>query len=58
MCQNGWKVAAMADVKLLQHSVAPGDVLFVTLPALQVLRRQRVVAIQGDDLSNFLVEPA
>ena len=42
----------MADIQLLQHSVAPADVLLGAPAALEVLRRQRIEAVQGQYLPD------
>ena len=56
--QHSWEVAPMSSIQLVQNAVAATDVLLVALAALQVLRRQRVETLQGDDLPNVVVQSA
>ena len=56
--QHSWEVAPMSGIQLVQNGVAPADVLPVALAALQVLRRQGVETVQGDDLPNVPVQSA
>ena len=58
VCEDGWKVASMTDIELLQHSITPADVLFVTLATLEVLGCQGVEALHGEYLPHGLVDAA
>jgi len=48
----------MTDIELLQHSITPADVLFVTLATLKVLGCQGVEALHGQYLPHGLVDAA
>ena len=50
--QNRWKFGAMAQAQLVQNSITPGDVPFLTLGALKVLGHQVVKTIVRQHLSD------